>query len=61
MTKLTLMCSMCGEEREYEFSSEKVNGQTRICEMVKEASNEGWVFQQNGKHYDTYCSAKCAE
>jgi uncharacterized protein (DUF169 family) len=61
MLKLTLMCSMCGHEREIEIGTDKVKAKTRLCEMVQEASNDGWLFQQNGEHYDTYCSNKCAE
>jgi len=61
MIKLTLTCGMCGQDKEYEIATDTVTAQTRLCEMVQEASNEGWHFQQNGKHYDMYCSDKCAK
>lgn len=61
MLKLTLMCAMCGNEREIEIVTDQVKAKTRLCEMVQEASNDGWVFQQNGAHYDMYCSAKCSQ
>lgn len=63
--KLTLHCAMCATVHvvpiatgEYEVGSIRASKSISLGKLIEQA---GWIHQQNGKNFDTYCSKACAE
>ncbi len=58
MINMTLACSMCGKEEDHLLEPTEYSHATTLADVVRRAK---WIGQQNGEHFDTYCSKKCAE
>jgi hypothetical protein len=54
--RLEIDCAMCGRSREIAIPTDK--GEPKKLRQIIEDS--GWIVQQNGENFDTYCCAKCA-
>lgn len=55
--KLEVYCAMCGKENNIEIDTQKINTDTTIERVIKNAK---WVVQINGNNFDIYCSKSCA-
>ena len=53
--ELEFHCAMCGKEKSVE--TRPVNG---LIDARKAIESVDWIVQQNGKHFDIYCSKECA-
>jgi hypothetical protein len=49
-------CSMCGANNQRSVKTR--DGRINVAKVVEEA---GWISQQNGSHFDIYCSKRCAK
>lgn len=58
MIQFELTCATCGRERLFVPRQEQFSSNTTIGEVVNKV---GWIGQQNGENFDTYCSKRCAE
>ena len=55
--KLEITCAMCGKEREIDIETFRLDPETSLRKVIEEY---GWITQQNGEHFDIYCSKRCA-
>ncbi len=53
--KLQIYCAMCGKDKTIDIDPPRA---AIDADHVIRAS--GWITQQNGEHFDIYCSMKCA-
>lgn len=62
--KLHLYCAMCRNHKdvpiatgEYESGSIRASKSISLGKLIEQA---GWIYQQNGRNFDVYCSKECA-